>query len=92
MFLLGWVWAYIALAADLGDAGAFGPLALIAAIQMVAGFGGLFFIVKARRLKALGRGPAVVWALSSLFFGLLGLLGAPLFLMLLGGMKVVFKT
>lgn len=37
MFLLGWVWAFIALAADLGDAGAFGPLALIATIQMILG-------------------------------------------------------
>ncbi|WP_163998180.1 hypothetical protein [Pyxidicoccus caerfyrddinensis] len=91
MFVLGWVWVFIAMAIDLGDAGTFRPLVLIATIQMVAGFRGLIHIVKARSQEALGLGPAILWALASLFFGLLGLTGVPLFLLLQGAVKVAFK-
>jgi hypothetical protein len=91
MFVLGWVWVFIALSAELRDAGTFRPLALLAAIQMVAGVQGFVLIVRARRLGALGLGPAVIWAISSLFFGLLGLVGVPLFLMLQSGVTLAFK-
>ncbi|MCY1022129.1 hypothetical protein [Pyxidicoccus sp. MSG2] len=91
MFVLGWVWVFVAVSTDLGDAGTFRPLAILATIQLIAGFRGFIQIVKARRQGALALGPAVVWALASLCFGLLGLMGVPLFLLLQSGMKVAFK-
>jgi hypothetical protein len=90
-FVLGWVWVFVAVGTGLGDEGTFLPLALLATIQMVAGFRGCIQIVKARSQGALGLGPAVVWALASLFLGLLGLLGVPLFLLLQSGVNVAFK-
>jgi hypothetical protein len=91
IFVLGWVWVFVAVSTDLGDKGTFCPLAVLATIQMVTGFRGLILVVKARSQEALGLGPAVLCALASLFFGLLGLLGVPLFLILQSGVNVAFK-
>lgn len=91
MFVLGWVWVFVVVSTDLGDAATFLPLAVLATIQMVAGFRGFIFIVKARSQGTPGLGPTVGWALASLFLGLLGLIGVPLFLVLQSGVTVAFK-
>ncbi|MCP3138266.1 hypothetical protein [Pyxidicoccus xibeiensis] len=89
MFNLGWVWVAIAASASAGDRAFFLPLALLAAIQTVAGFRGLISTVQARKQQEMGLGLALVWGCGSLLLGVLGLVGVPLFLLLQsGGVKL----
>src|SRR5689334_13844640 len=88
MFLFGWAWFFGGLALKWHEKILFGGLAVIALVQMASGFWAFIAAIRARHVEGMAGALTATGVITGFLFGVLGLLGLPLFVGFMSGMGV----